>query len=56
MQDFTFTHHLLKAEVADVQKNEHHIYNVDLPGVYQIKNIVTVLAAIHQLAIKKMEY
>lgn len=53
VQDFTFTHHLLKAEVADVQKDEHHIYNVDLPGVYQTKNIVTVLAAVRQLQLKK---
>ncbi len=53
VQDFTYNHHLLKAEVADVQKNEHHIYNIDLPGVYQTKNIVTVLTAVHQLQLKK---
>ena len=34
------------------RKDEHHIYNLDLPGVYQTKNIVTVLEAIHQLQLK----
>jgi dihydrofolate synthase/folylpolyglutamate synthase len=53
VQDFTYSHHLLKAEVVNVQKDEHHVYNIDLPGIYQTKNIVTVLAAIHQLKLKK---
>jgi dihydrofolate synthase/folylpolyglutamate synthase len=53
VQDFTYSHYLLKAEVADVQKDEHHVYSIDLPGIYQTKNIVTVLAAIHQLQLKK---
>ncbi len=53
VQDFTYSHHLLKAEVAEVKKNEHHIYNIDLPGIYQTKNLVTVLTAVHQLQLKK---
>jgi dihydrofolate synthase/folylpolyglutamate synthase len=53
VQDFTYSHHLLKAEVVNVQKDGHHIYNLDLPGVYQTKNMVTVLTAVHQLQLKK---
>ena len=52
VQDFNYEHHQLKVEVVDSRKNEHHIYTLDLPGVYQTKNIVAVLEAIHQLQIK----
>jgi len=49
VQDFTYEHHLLKTEVVDKRKNEHHVYSLDLPGLYQTKNIVSVLEAVHQL-------
>jgi len=52
VQDFNYEHHMLKAEVVDIRKNAHHIYTLDLPGVYQTKNIVSVLEAVHQLQIK----
>ncbi len=52
VQDFNYEHYSLKAEVVDKRKDEHHTYKLDLPGVYQIKNIVTVLEAIHQLQLK----
>ncbi|MEP6684411.1 MAG: folylpolyglutamate synthase/dihydrofolate synthase family protein [Parafilimonas sp.] len=52
VQDFSYQHHQLKAEVVDKRKNEHHVYNLDLPGVYQIKNIISVLEAVHQLQIQ----
>ncbi|MEP6467179.1 MAG: folylpolyglutamate synthase/dihydrofolate synthase family protein [Parafilimonas sp.] len=52
VQDFSYEHHQLKAEVVDNRKNQHHIYYLDLPGVYQTKNIVTVLEAVHQLQLK----
>ncbi|HEX5150132.1 MAG TPA: folylpolyglutamate synthase/dihydrofolate synthase family protein [Parafilimonas sp.] len=52
VQDFSYKHMQLKAEVVDKKKDEHHIYSLDLPGVYQIKNIITVLETIHQLRLK----
>jgi dihydrofolate synthase/folylpolyglutamate synthase len=52
VQDFNYSHDQLECEVADKRKNEHHIYYLDLPGVYQTKNIVSVLEAVHQLQIK----
>jgi dihydrofolate synthase/folylpolyglutamate synthase len=55
VQDFNYEHHQLKAEVVNNRKNEHHIYTLDLPGVYQTKNIVTVLEAVHQLQLKDWE-
>jgi dihydrofolate synthase/folylpolyglutamate synthase len=52
VQDFSYKHQELKAEVVDKKKDEHHIYSLDLPGVYQTKNIITVLETIHQLRLK----
>ncbi len=52
VQDFTYEHHQLKTEIVDKRKNEHHVYHLDLPGVYQTKNIVTVLETVHQLQLK----
>jgi dihydrofolate synthase/folylpolyglutamate synthase len=52
VQDFNYENHRLKAEVVDNRKNEHHIYTLDLPGVYQTKNIISVLEAVHQLQLK----
>jgi dihydrofolate synthase/folylpolyglutamate synthase len=53
LQDFNYDQHYLQVEVADKRKNEHHVYTLDLPGVYQTKNIVTVLESVHQLQLKK---
>lgn len=55
VQDFSYEHHHLKTEVADKRKNEHHVYTLDLPGVYQTKNLVTVLEAVHQLQLKNWD-
>jgi len=52
LQDFSYKHQQLKAEVVDKKKDEHHTYTLDLPGIYQTKNIVTVLETIHQLRLK----
>ena len=49
VQDFSYENNYLKTEVVDVRKNEHYTYYLDLPGIYQTKNIVTVSEAIHQL-------
>jgi dihydrofolate synthase/folylpolyglutamate synthase len=50
--DFTYTHYQLNMEIADKKRNEHYKYQLDLPGIYQLKNIITVLEAVHQLQIK----
>jgi len=52
VQDFSYKHLQLKAEVVDKKKDEHHIYFLDLPGIYQTKNIIAVLETIHQLKLK----
>lgn len=47
--DWQYMHHQLNVTVANNHTNEHKIYALDLPGIYQTKNILTVLEAIHQL-------
>lgn len=49
VQDFNYEHDHLKVEVVNKGKDEHYNYQLDLPGVYQTKNIVTILEAVHQL-------
>ncbi len=44
-----YAHHSLQVEVADKTTDEHHTYELDLPGIYQTKNLLTVLEAAHQL-------
>ncbi|MBL7744291.1 MAG: bifunctional folylpolyglutamate synthase/dihydrofolate synthase [Chitinophagaceae bacterium] len=36
-------------EVANEHKTDHVIYHLDLPGIYQRKNLLTVLETCHQL-------
>jgi dihydrofolate synthase/folylpolyglutamate synthase len=50
--DFTYQHHQLQVTVADKKTDEHHTYLLDLPGIYQRKNLVTVLEAVHQLQLQ----
>jgi dihydrofolate synthase/folylpolyglutamate synthase len=52
VQDFNYSRNQLQCEVVDKRKDEHHIYNLDLPGIYQTKNIISVLEAVHQLQLK----
>jgi dihydrofolate synthase / folylpolyglutamate synthase len=47
--DWNWEHHLLVVEVAEEHKTDHRIYQLDLPGIYQAKNLLTVLEACHQL-------
>lgn len=49
MAGWDYDHQLLKVEVVDKATNEHHHYQLDLPGIYQTKNLLTVLEAAHQL-------
>ena len=47
--DFKTEPHLLTVEVAAKHWDEHETYHLDLPGIYQTKNVLTVLEAAHQL-------
>jgi dihydrofolate synthase / folylpolyglutamate synthase len=48
--DWTYDHHLLVAEVTTLPSNDKDYYHLDLAGIYQTRNLVTVLEAIHVLA------
>lgn len=41
--------HRLIMNVADHQHTDHENYTLDLTGIYQVKNCITVLEVIHQL-------
>jgi dihydrofolate synthase/folylpolyglutamate synthase len=41
--------HELAVEIAQQNKTDHQIYRLDLPGIYQTKNLVTVLETCTQL-------
>lgn len=41
--------HKLFVEVSEEYKPDHHTYQMDLPGIYQTKNLITVLEACFQL-------
>ncbi|HLA53885.1 MAG TPA: folylpolyglutamate synthase/dihydrofolate synthase family protein [Flavitalea sp.] len=41
--------HQLFTQIVNRYDGEHHDYLLDLPGYYQIKNLITVLASIDQL-------
>ena len=50
--DFTYQHHQLQITAADKRTDEHYTYLLDLPGIYQRKNLLTVLEAVHQLQLQ----
>ncbi len=41
--------HHLYTEVVETHTDQHYHYQLDLPGIYQNKNLLTVLEAAHQL-------
>jgi dihydrofolate synthase/folylpolyglutamate synthase len=41
--------HELVVEIAEQSKTDHQVYRLDLPGIYQTKNLVTVLDICAQL-------
>jgi dihydrofolate synthase/folylpolyglutamate synthase len=47
--DWQYKHHELVVEIGLDQSEDKKFYHLDLPGIYQIKNLVTTLAAIKQL-------
>jgi len=50
--DFTTAHHQLKVAVATHGSDERNNYQLDLPGIYQTRNIITVLEAAQQLQLQ----
>ncbi|CAN5432301.1 folylpolyglutamate synthase/dihydrofolate synthase family protein [soil metagenome] len=52
VSEWKYEHHKLLITVVDKHNDEHKVYTLDLPGVYQTKNVVTVLEALHQLQLK----
>ena len=46
---WNYEHHSLIVEIANKSTNEHQHFQLDLPGIYQTKNLLTVLESIHQL-------
>jgi dihydrofolate synthase/folylpolyglutamate synthase len=49
---WTYEHHQLVIETAQQNNDLREKYQLDLPGVYQTKNLLTVLEAAHQLSLK----
>ncbi|MFY9464440.1 MAG: folylpolyglutamate synthase/dihydrofolate synthase family protein [Sediminibacterium sp.] len=49
VSDWLFRDHHLQVTVVEKEKNEYESYLLDLPGFYQTKNLLTVLAACDQL-------
>jgi dihydrofolate synthase/folylpolyglutamate synthase len=45
-------HHLIAEVSTSPVSDDKEIYQLDLPGIYQTKNLITVLAAIHLLRAK----
>lgn len=52
MIGWEYEHHLLKVSIVDKASNAHTHYELDLPGIYQTKNLLTVLEAAHQLQLQ----
>jgi dihydrofolate synthase/folylpolyglutamate synthase len=48
--DWTFEKHFLVAEVTSLISIDKEVYHLDLAGIYQTKNLVTVLEAVRELA------
>jgi dihydrofolate synthase/folylpolyglutamate synthase len=46
VDDWKFNRHLLEVELTDRHTNEKKHYSLDLPGIYQTKNIVTAAEAV----------
>ncbi len=47
--DWNWIKHELVVEIAEEHHNDHKMYHLDLPGIYQTKNLLTVLEACSSL-------
>ena len=45
--DWKWEDHRLIVTVSDTHNSDHHTYQLDLPGIYQAKNLLTVIEACH---------
>jgi len=50
--EWAYNNHHLDITVADKKTDSRKQYTLDLPGVYQTRNIITVLEALHQLQLQ----
>ncbi|MDE3142756.1 MAG: bifunctional folylpolyglutamate synthase/dihydrofolate synthase, partial [Bacteroidota bacterium] len=50
--DWKYEDHFLNVAVAHHHNDERENYSLDLPGIYQTKNLLTVLESVHQLNLK----
>jgi dihydrofolate synthase/folylpolyglutamate synthase len=50
--DWKWKNHELIVEVAEEHVTDHKIFHLDLPGIYQLKNLITVLESCYQLKLK----
>lgn len=53
VSDFTITAHHIDINVAEIRNDERTSYQLDLPGIYQTKNLLSVLTAVEILNQKK---
>jgi dihydrofolate synthase/folylpolyglutamate synthase len=53
--DWRWEKHELVVEVAEEHRTDHKSYHLDLPGIYQVKNLLTVLESCHQLKEKNWD-
>jgi dihydrofolate synthase/folylpolyglutamate synthase len=53
--DWRHEHGLLVTDIVDNHDGNRITYSLDLPGYYQLKNLVTVVEAVHQLRNKGYE-
>ena len=53
--EWTWEKHELIVEVAEDHKTDHKVYHLDLPGLYQTKNLLTVLEVCSHLQQKGWE-
>lgn len=49
ISDWKYEHHQLVAEITTSHDDSKAWYHLDLPGIYQTRNLLTVLEAVHQL-------
>ena len=52
VSNYNYQHHQLMIDVASQSSDERQTYHLDLTGIYQTKNLITVLEAAHQLHLK----
>jgi len=50
--DWHYDHHQLNVTIVEKETDQHNNYRLDLPGIYQRKNLITVLEGIHCLVAK----